>query len=74
MEENGKTVTDPHVWNSAANVVVWVANIEKALPEADPEDSADFKANAARYARELQDSTPMLIRGSASFRRTSARS
>jgi len=55
MEENGKTVTDPHVWNSAANVVVWVANIEKALMEADPEDSADFKANAARYAKELQD-------------------
>lgn len=55
MEEDGKTVTDPHVWNSAANVVVWVANIEKALAAADPDDAASFKQNAARYTKELQD-------------------
>ncbi|NWB97148.1 metal ABC transporter substrate-binding protein [Pseudomonas gingeri] len=55
MEEDGKTITDPHVWNSAANVVVWVSNIEKALSAADPEDAADFKANAARYTKEVQD-------------------
>lgn len=55
MEEDGKTVTDPHVWNSAANVAVWVANVEKALSAASPEDAAEFKANAARYTRELQD-------------------
>lgn len=29
MEEDGKTVTDPHVWNSPVNVMVWVDNIEK---------------------------------------------
>ena len=46
MEEDGKTVTDPHVWNAAANVGVWVANIEAALAKADPEDAASFKANA----------------------------
>ncbi len=28
MEEGGKTVTDPHVWNSPVNVKVWVKNIE----------------------------------------------
>lgn len=55
MEEDGKTITDPHVWNSPVNVMVWVANIEKALTAADPEDAADFKANAARYTKELQD-------------------
>lgn len=55
MKEGGKSVTDPHVWNSAANVVVWVANIEKALSAADPEDSAAFKANAERYTKELQN-------------------
>lgn len=54
MEEDGKTITDPHVWNSAANVVIWVANIEKALSAADPKDAAEFKANAARYTQELQ--------------------
>ncbi len=55
MEEDGKSITDPHVWNSAANVVVWVANIEKALAAADPEDAASFRRNAARYTGELQD-------------------
>jgi zinc/manganese transport system substrate-binding protein len=55
MEEDGKTVTDPHVWNNAANVIVWVTNIEKALIAADAEDTDDIKANAVRYTKELQD-------------------
>lgn len=55
MKENNKTVSDPHVWNSAANVAVWAENVEKALVAADPEDAADFKANAARYIKEVQD-------------------
>ena len=54
MQEDGKTVTDPHVWNDPLNVVVWVGNIEKALVAADPEDAAAFKANAARYRKELE--------------------
>ena len=55
LKEDGKTVTDPHVWNSAANVLVWVANIERALSAAAPEDAADFRANAARYSAVLRD-------------------
>jgi zinc/manganese transport system substrate-binding protein len=55
MDEKGKTVTDPHVWNNPANVVVWVANIEKALAAADPANAAAFKVNAARYSKELQE-------------------
>jgi zinc/manganese transport system substrate-binding protein len=55
MEEDGKAVTDPHVWNSAANVIVWVTNIEKALIAADAEDGDAFKANASRYTKELQN-------------------
>ncbi|TCL75936.1 zinc ABC transporter substrate-binding protein [Rhizobium sp. BK251] len=55
MEEDGKTVTDPHVWNSPVNVKVWVANIEKALSAADPADAAAFKANAQRYTKTLTD-------------------
>jgi zinc/manganese transport system substrate-binding protein len=55
MDEDGKTVTDPHVWNSIPNVEVWVSNIEKALAKADPQGAADFKANAARYTKELQE-------------------
>lgn len=55
MDEDGKQVTDPHVWNSIANVRIWVANVEKALAAADPADAADFKANAAVYDRRLAE-------------------
>ncbi len=55
MEDDGKTVTDPHVWNSAANVLVWIRNIEAALAAADPEDAAAFKDNAERYSKQVQD-------------------
>jgi zinc/manganese transport system substrate-binding protein len=53
MEEDGQTVTDPHVWNSPVNVKVWVANIEKALVAADPADAATFQANAQAYLKKL---------------------
>ncbi|MFK0165659.1 metal ABC transporter solute-binding protein, Zn/Mn family [Rhizobium sp. NPDC090279] len=55
MVDDGKTVTDPHVWNSPVNVKVWVGNIEKALSAADPADAADFKANAERYTKVLTE-------------------
>jgi len=55
MEEDGKTVTDPHVWNSPVNVKVWVVNIEKALSAADPADAAAFKTNADRYTKKLDE-------------------
>ncbi|PNG27130.1 metal ABC transporter solute-binding protein, Zn/Mn family [Methylocella silvestris] len=55
MEEDGKTVTDPHVWNSPVNVIVWANNIEKALAAADPEDAAAFKANAEAYVTQLRE-------------------
>ncbi|TPJ64802.1 metal ABC transporter substrate-binding protein [Mesorhizobium sp. B2-7-1] len=55
MEEDGATITDPHVWNSPLNVVFWVDNIEKALSAADPEDAIHFKANAERYIKELRE-------------------
>lgn len=55
MVDDGKTITDPHVWNSPVNVKIWVANIEKALSAADPADAADFKANAERYTKTLTE-------------------
>lgn len=54
MEEDGKSVTDPHVWNSVHNVIVWANNIEKALSAASPEDAAKFKSNATNYAKQLE--------------------
>lgn len=53
--DDGKTVTDPHVWNSVPNVEIWVDNIEQALAKADPEDAADFKANADAYKAKLKE-------------------
>ncbi|WP_027487125.1 metal ABC transporter substrate-binding protein [Allorhizobium undicola] len=55
MEEDGKTITDPHVWNSPVNVKIWVANIEKELSAADPADAKDFQANAEKYTKLLDD-------------------
>ena len=55
MEEDGKTITDPHAWNSIPNAEIYVDNIEKALSSADPDDAAAFKANAATYEAKLKD-------------------
>jgi len=54
MEEDGKTVTDPHVWNSVPNVLIWVSNIEAALAKADPADAKAFATNAASYSAKLK--------------------
>ena len=53
MQEDGKRITDPHAWNSAANGVIYVRNIVAALSAADPEGAAAYKANGDRYAAEL---------------------
>ncbi len=54
MNEDGETVTDPHVWNSAANVLIWIDNIEAALVKADPEDEAGIKASADAYRQKVE--------------------
>ena len=53
MDEDGQTVTDPHVWNSPVNVKVWVDNIKEALTKAAPADAATFKINAESYLKKL---------------------
>jgi zinc/manganese transport system substrate-binding protein len=44
---------DPHAWQSAANVKVYVANIRAALIAADPAGREAFQANAAGYLAKL---------------------
>ena len=44
---------DPHAWQSVANAKIYIANISDALVAADPGDAEAFRANAARYAAEL---------------------
>ncbi len=53
MDDDGKTVTDPHVWNDPKNGIVWARNIAKVLSAADPEDAADFNANADKLVADL---------------------
>lgn len=54
LEEDGKTVTDPHAWNDVANGVHYAKNIQAALEKADPQDAADLKASGSCYITQLQ--------------------
>lgn len=53
MDEDGKSVIDPHAWNDAKNGALYAANVAKALEAADPEDAATFGANAKAYVAKL---------------------
>ncbi|MBX8529583.1 metal ABC transporter substrate-binding protein [Pseudomonas cichorii] len=55
MQEDGKLITDPHAWNSAANGVIYVRNIIAALKKADPEGASVYEANGQRYIVQLQE-------------------
>ncbi|HEY9347898.1 MAG TPA: metal ABC transporter substrate-binding protein [Inquilinus sp.] len=54
MDEDGREITDPHAWNSAANGAIYAANITKALAAADPPHAATYQANGAKYEAELK--------------------
>lgn len=55
MEEDGKTETDPHAWNSAANGALYARTIAKAFAAADPAAAKDFEARGEVYAQRLAD-------------------
>ncbi len=55
MEEDGRRITDPHAWNSAANGVIYVRDIIAALTAVDPDGAATYKANGDRYIAQLED-------------------
>jgi zinc/manganese transport system substrate-binding protein len=50
---HGHSDSDPHAWQSVANVKVYVANIRDALIAADPAGRNDYQANAAAYLGQL---------------------
>lgn len=54
MEEDGKTITDPHAWNSMHNGVIYATNVMNALIKADPDDAADIRHSGERYIQQLQ--------------------
>jgi zinc/manganese transport system substrate-binding protein len=53
MEDDGKTVTDPHAWQAVANAKVYVANIRDGLVAADPDGKATYEANADAYLKQI---------------------
>ena len=55
MEEEGKTVTDPHMWLDPNRVVRYVENIRDGLSKVDPDGTAIYKSNADTYIAKLQD-------------------
>ena len=53
MEEDGRSETDPHAWQSVANAKIYVANIRDGLVAADPAGKAIYEANASAYLARL---------------------
>ncbi|MER9307066.1 zinc ABC transporter substrate-binding protein AztC [Mesorhizobium sp. M0293] len=49
----GKTVTDPHAFQSIANARIYVNNIAEAFCEADSEGCVSYQTNAAAYTKKL---------------------
>ncbi|PRD17221.1 metal ABC transporter substrate-binding protein [Pantoea coffeiphila] len=54
MEEDGKTINDPHAWNSMQNGVIYATNVMNALIAADPTDAAYFRQQGNAYIEQLK--------------------
>ncbi|MFK7791304.1 MAG: metal ABC transporter substrate-binding protein [Devosiaceae bacterium] len=48
-------LTNPHAWMGLDNALVYVANIETALSEADPANAEIYAANAAAYKAQIEE-------------------
>src|SRR5262245_43569292 len=53
MDEDGRTVTDPHAWQDLSNGRRYVENIAAALAAADPAGASAYRAAASAYEAEL---------------------
>jgi len=53
LEEEGKTIQDPHVWQDPLLAKKEVKRIEQALEKEDPKDAAYFQANETKLEKEL---------------------
>ena len=52
-DEHHQRVTDPHVWQSVANVKTYVDNIRDGLIKTDPAGKSAYEANAKAYLAKL---------------------
>jgi zinc/manganese transport system substrate-binding protein len=55
MNEEGKSVEDPHWWHSVSNVKSAAGLIADAFEKADPANAADYEKNKAAYLDSLQE-------------------
>ena len=46
---------NPHAWMGLENALIYIANIEAALSDLDPDNATTYRANAAAYKDELRD-------------------
>lgn len=54
---------NPHAWMSAANALIYVENIRKALTKADPAHADIYARNAAAYAEQIRATVaPLKVR------------
>jgi len=53
-DADGGKITDPHAWQDLSNGTRYVANIEQALSQADPEGAEVYKANAKAYTAKIE--------------------
>jgi ABC-type Zn uptake system ZnuABC Zn-binding protein ZnuA len=53
LEEDGKEISDPHVWHDPDNAKTMVDDINAALDMADPAGKATYDANATAYKQKL---------------------
>jgi zinc/manganese transport system substrate-binding protein len=54
-EHPGRSVTDPHAWQSIADAKIYVANIRDRLVAVDPAGKAAYDTNAQAYLAKLDD-------------------
>jgi zinc/manganese transport system substrate-binding protein len=66
IAEHGHGDIDPHAWQSVANAEIYVKNIADALCGVDPDDCAEYRANAADYLAELDEIDTSIRTGFAS--------
>jgi ABC-type Zn uptake system ZnuABC Zn-binding protein ZnuA len=52
-EDHDHGAVDPHVWFDPTNVMVWAANIERVLSEADPRNRDGYHERADAYRDQL---------------------
>ncbi len=53
FEDDGKTVTDPHVWHNAQNGIKMAEALDKSLAQLEPKQASLYAANTQKLTSEL---------------------